>query len=88
MSLFALSLLVLLYPALLLADPIPVTAPTLASTHVRQNFLGISLELSYLEAYCELILALCSQYSIWNLVGNDTNPNAQLSGCDTFSCRL
>ena len=56
MSLFALSLLVLLYPALLIANPIPVTVPTLVSTHVvRQNFLGISLELSYLDEYCELI---------------------------------
>jgi len=61
MSLVPLSLLVLLfYPVLLLADPIPVTVPTSpASTHVvRQNFLGISLELSYLDEYCEPILAL------------------------------
>jgi len=60
MYLVALSFLVLLfYPALLLADPIPVTVPTgPASTHVvQQNFLGVSLELGYLDQYCEQILA-------------------------------
>ena len=51
-----LSLWLLFIPTPISADPIPITVPSAPSSGrvVRQDFLGISFELSYLDDYREL----------------------------------